>query len=584
MSSGVSLWTPALPITGVPDGRRALAPSYTTVLVSPRTLRQGTPLLLLVCAILAAGWFVHENLILPAGAFQYDEAAHALRGQLIAWDIQHGDWLAFLFDTYRQVYWPPLHAWLTGGLFLFRDATEANARTLSLFLWIGLALTLYFAGRRLSAPGGTATGVVAALLALTSPLLLKYAAMCMLEIPGLLAVSLSLWAYFRTLDDDTPGANVLLAAALLATFFTKVNYGVLLCMAVAVMRLLDARFHPRRLITRSNFWLAAPMAIVFAIWFAYPAKILLTWQLLVHRPIGGLDPFSLEGLLFYPRALVELSGSPLLFAAYAASLAAALRRWRNRKLRLLVLVFAIQFLIGELHHTKDIRHLLPVLPALLLLTDHYCGVWWERARAASHGTVVWAPRLVTALLLIIATTLPAKVQPENRAAGKLVSEYLSSLAANPGPALVVGAKEVESLPLPLIDYVLIREGRLDPPQAGAIMQPREERKLASLAQRLPGWLAGLVMPVFTRSEKPEKTRTIFVGLPPEFDRQRFAEFFPSTFERGNFARVVEVSSLAEAPIFPLPNQREAPLELISTREFPDEAVRVNLYRPGSSAP
>ena len=66
----------------------------------------------------------------------------------------------------------------------------------------------------------------------------------------------------------TPGANAGLAIALLATFFTKTNYGILLLMAVALMRLIEARGQPRRLMSRSNFYLALPMVVVFAIWFA----------------------------------------------------------------------------------------------------------------------------------------------------------------------------------------------------------------------------------------------------------------------------------------------------------------------------
>jgi len=547
-------------------------------LVSRRDLTQRLLLILVFCAGLAAASHVYHDLILPAGPFSYDEAAHAIRGRLIAWDAGQADWLALLFDTYRQVYWPPIHSWLTGGMFLLRGESEVSARAVSLVLWIPIALTLFLAARRLEGRASPLAGVVAAALTLTSPPLMDFAAQCMLEIPGLLGVSLALLAYFRTVDDDNPRANLLLAAALLAAFFVKINYGVLLMMTVGLMRLVDAHCRPRRLLSRNNLALALPIGAVFAVWFAYPAKLLVTWQTLTHRPFGGVGLFTWDGLLFYPRALVEHSGSPLLFVIYVGALVLGLWDWRDRKVRMLAALAVLQFLIGELHHTKDERHILPMLPALFLLTDHSLLAWRRRARSARRKVAVWAPHFVSVLILARAIALPGSVEPRSAAGGEDVIEHVSSLAREPGPGMIISVSGLDFPTAPLLEWALLEQGLLDPPQAGSMMQPLQERKLADAAGRLPEWLAAKLTPVFSRAEQPGKPRTLILGAPAGFDAPVFGRFFPSTYRRGGYARVVVVRPIRAAPVFPLPGQREALLELVASREFADAGTCVDLYR------
>jgi len=64
-------------------------------------------------------------LIALGGTLGWDESAHALYGLLIAHDLSQHDWISLLYDTYRQVYWPPLYSWLAGLLFLFTGRTTA---------------------------------------------------------------------------------------------------------------------------------------------------------------------------------------------------------------------------------------------------------------------------------------------------------------------------------------------------------------------------------------------------------------------------------------------------------------------------
>jgi len=51
------------------------------------------------CVALTLAWLIYRFIILPTGPFYWDEAAHSLKGLLIAHDLRTGDFLSFLYDT-----------------------------------------------------------------------------------------------------------------------------------------------------------------------------------------------------------------------------------------------------------------------------------------------------------------------------------------------------------------------------------------------------------------------------------------------------------------------------------------------------
>src|SRR5438067_7122064 len=83
---------------------------------------------LLVCFGMIVGWSVWQFVIRPGAGFSWDEASHSLKGLVITNDLRSGDWLGFLYDTYRQVYWPPLHSCMTGIAFLCAGPAAGTAR------------------------------------------------------------------------------------------------------------------------------------------------------------------------------------------------------------------------------------------------------------------------------------------------------------------------------------------------------------------------------------------------------------------------------------------------------------------------
>src|SRR5262249_8415080 len=114
----------------------------------------------LFCLLLGVGWSIYKCVLRPSGAFDWDEAAHALPGLAIVHDLQHGDWLDFLYDSYRQVYWSPGHAWLTALAFSVGGVSPIAARLVSLIAFVLAASALYLAALHLAKHHGDVAAII----------------------------------------------------------------------------------------------------------------------------------------------------------------------------------------------------------------------------------------------------------------------------------------------------------------------------------------------------------------------------------------------------------------------------------------
>ena len=99
-----------------------------------------------VCIVsLLIGLLVYVQLLLPRGPFLWDEAAHGMKGLLIAHDLQTGNLFAFLLDSYRQVLYPPLHSWALSLFFLVLGPSVVTAAAVSLVCFVATSIMLYVA-------------------------------------------------------------------------------------------------------------------------------------------------------------------------------------------------------------------------------------------------------------------------------------------------------------------------------------------------------------------------------------------------------------------------------------------------------
>ncbi len=482
---------------------------------------------------------IAAQLIPTRPELHWDEATHSLKASVIAYDLAHGDWLSFALNSYRQVRYPPLHSWILAVVFLLRGTNIASVALVSLgFYALGAGL-LYLAGGQLSRRRYNLVGAVAALLWLVTPTVVDYSIQGMLEMPGLVALCLVILVFLKLLADDqvveSPPADVrapapreymLLGVAIAITYFLRVPYGIIPFLAICLTLLMRARFRPLRLWRPEIFYLLLPLFVIFGIWFAYIPKFTATLDFLVNYA-DGVDPYTTAGILFYPRTLVAIAGTPWLFALYMAGLVLALARWRPFGPRLgaafLGLMILVQLGIGLGHLNKQARYMLPVLPAYFLLAGYLFDMTWQwaRGRGLRVAQAVWGVAL--AAVLVQAGLFAAEaLQPGRGVRPDAVTPYVAEWIDAAPATLVIGSMEMTYPSPPLLDWNLGRSGYLAMPQSGAAAQVDEGRKLAELARRLPlpESLQAQLVQTFTGYDQPAALHTLYVGLP---DRASYSQ-------------------------------------------------------------
>jgi 4-amino-4-deoxy-L-arabinose transferase-like glycosyltransferase len=538
-------------------------------------------------------WLVYSRLLLTRGSFHWDEALHALKAVQIADSLQHGNWLGFLLDSYRQVLYPPIHSWLVAISYLVAGPTVTSTGVVSLLFFVATAPVLFLAGRALHDEKGTVAGVIAAILFLTSPPLISYATQAMLEVPGLLPLCLTILIYFRLVRDDVrPLAYVLLGLGVTLTYFVRMPYGVFIFLIVMATLLVESKFHLLRFLDRKVLYTLLPMVIVFGIWFAYPAKIASTIRWLINEP-NVPEPYSVAGWLFYPLATVWLSGSIWLFALAFTSLLVAIVAFRhNRRIRFLLILVLIQMVLAAVHPNKQQRYLFPLLPALFLLSGFTVAEWWRRARAARRPLYQWLPALFTAGLIIHAgfvlhgTLQGTPVQASYR---DTLSAQIAQLVRAEGTTLVIGSMDLANPSPPLLDWHLITEAQLlDVPLAGSLAQIEEERRLLSLVRRLPlpPQLARQFEQVLTRSDTLGETRSLYIGLPSRASYSQSQEglhtFLNDLLAASHFDSVIVITTTRAQANYPLayiaPSLEDAGLRHTANHALDNGRIQVDVYR------
>ena len=527
------------------------------------------------------------------GPFRWDEATHALKGLVIAHDLRHGDLLSFAYNSYRQVLYPPLHSWFLALAFLaFGPSATVVSWVSLLFFGVGAGL-IFLAGGQLDRQRPHLTGTIAALLWLTSPPLLAYATQGMLEIPGLVVLSLTLVVMLKLLaDDQPPGVSpprewMLLGVLVALSFLMRPQYGIIIGLALAPTLLL----HTRGRIWRPQILYALlPLLLILGIWFAYTPKIPSTWQWLVNVPDGVDEPYSIEGWLFYPLAVVRNSGSPWLFALYVGTFVWAFVKRHSSGVNLLLILVILLFTISMFHHNKQARYLFPMLPALFLLAGYGVAEFW---RWTEQRAGVWraVSTMGTLLLLVqIGVLLPKAITSGPGPQPDPTTAFIAQNVTQASNTLVIGSMEMSYPGAPLLDWRLSAEaGLLAPPQAGAAAQIEEGRRSAGLAARLPlpAWLAQPVTRVVTAYDQPARVHTLYVGLPLRASYsqgpQGYAAFVADLMTSQALEQVLIIYRVDIAPLYtkeylaePLVN---AGWSMAETQDFAEAGMRVEVWRP-----
>jgi 4-amino-4-deoxy-L-arabinose transferase-like glycosyltransferase len=238
-------------------------------MAEPRT-RPGWALALPVLGAAAVAVFValHVSRDIP---FCSDEANHANIALRQYEDLRDGLWTDFLRHSYRTGQFPFLHGWTVLPWMAVLGPTYFAARVAQCLAFVAGAAATGWAAFRASGDDRRAAAIAASLFA-ASPLLATFAGMCMLETPGAAATALTLALFAEACRSEGRWAwrgHALTAAAGLATYFIKLNFGLWVIPAVGAGHALRwLRSETKRAALRDALVYAGVVAVVLGAWYA----------------------------------------------------------------------------------------------------------------------------------------------------------------------------------------------------------------------------------------------------------------------------------------------------------------------------
>ncbi|HEY7530356.1 MAG TPA: glycosyltransferase family 39 protein [Gemmatimonadota bacterium] len=336
--------------------------------------------LVLLC-VLQALW-VAIHVLAEKTAFTWDPSHHSMWGWLIWSDVATGHWLSFLYDTYRQVYWPPVHSWLLGAAMLVLGPSVFTTGLVSLVTYSAAGVLLGVLAAKAERRHALTAGAVATGLWLTAGNLVnRYATQPFTEMPAVAVTAGAMLLLVRALERGTPAAWAWAGVAAMATYLTKTDYGIILILATLSGSVLSARARGGPTDRRGLLAWALAIAVLAGMWFAFPPKIPATIGALVNREQGP-PTLSVRGLAYHFGTLVDWTDGFLVWALCLAAFAASVLAPRTDLVRIVLAYVAIAFLLHTVSQTKDVKHIVKVVPWLFLLA----GVQAARLRALAEGS------------------------------------------------------------------------------------------------------------------------------------------------------------------------------------------------------
>ena len=344
-------------------------------------------MIIVLTALVLVGGTVFVTRILNGDAFNIEEAQHALYSVWLWRDIRAGDWASFWYDTNRQMVWPFLHSWILSAFFFIFGVSYASARALSFVFFAVSIILIYLLSSKLCGRRGIKVGVVAALLALTSPIMLKFASANMLEGMGaalfLGAVYLSVVSEERKITIEYIFLTLLLALSI----YTNYLYAYLIIPAFLTMTLIKMgpttlrairlRKQGEKAATRFVFWIYRKLIAFGAIllfsgvwlYFSFSRKLLLLYAS-IFKYSGGVELANLwQSVIYYPKVIIsELSFSPwigmlLLGAIFLPNIGARIKKLG----RLYVYVWTVLILLTFTIPAKASQMMYVVVPFIFII-------------------------------------------------------------------------------------------------------------------------------------------------------------------------------------------------------------------------
>ena len=405
--------------------------------------------------------------------------------------VASGDWVTPRLDALKYFEKPPLQYWTTAVAYRLWGQHEWTARLwVALCGFLGLLLTAWI-GARLY---GALSGALAALVQAGSLLYLALSRISTLDMGLTVTLELALAGLVLLLRPPfggarapTRGAALLLAVGVALAFLSKGLVGILIPGAVAAAYVLLRR-------DWSLLWRARP-------WWILAALLLIAapWVWLVEQRNPGFAQFFFVHEQFarfltrvHQRYQPDWFFIPVLLAGFmpwTPLLPAIVRRcWRDSRagdaVALLLAIWIIfSFAFFSLSQSKLIPYILPVFPALALLTGRALGAL-ERPvirRSLAISAAIW---LALAGLVAMLWRWPALIKGFDIPPGPAVPLSIVALLLASLVTVAAAGQVLRRGPLPAAALAALSTAVLVGillPAAGQLPRPRELQRLMAAA-------------------------------------------------------------------------------------------------------
>jgi 4-amino-4-deoxy-L-arabinose transferase-like glycosyltransferase len=325
-----------------------------------------------------------------AALFMYGLGADALRD----WDeanyatvarrmLEKRDWLSPSLSGDYYPNKPPLVYWLMAGFDYLLEAGELSARLPSAIFGLLGVVGVYLIGRRLH---GRRTGLLAALVLATAPQWLRFSRQAMLDVPlsaaivfAMLGLVDSCWLLFGASAGVAflikgPIAVIAIGVGALFAAFDVQRRAKTVVLGTAFALLIATPWHVHQIVTHGHAFTDYYFGISIVERFSRPlegheARL---WYYLVRIFTGTASPWRWVGLF----ALLDFTRR-------------AIAQRFSRDEDLLVIWFWVPFAIFTAARTKLIWYIVPVYPALAVVTAA-----WLVELAAKWPRIRWAVALL----------------------------------------------------------------------------------------------------------------------------------------------------------------------------------------------
>lgn len=425
-----------------------------------------------ICVIFCAYIFdtVYTEIRSSSIPFDTDEADHANPSLLLYTSLKHGSVSGVYEAITRQAFYPPAYSIVVAANYLISGPSFSSSRSPALFCFALYTLLIFIAVYKfLNQSPGPLAAICAALsvfAAVSSPISIENSALCMLELPGILTVTLCTLAFihYEKVKVGYRGVLLVCITALLA-FFTKYNFGIMCIPATLATLYFTSNgkfFSTTRLMAPLRA--AAFFTCSIALW-----TVLTDSSAFKHFFIGhkSYDPrFSEKNIYFELNSWLTSYCLNWYFAAGILVLA-LIGAWSFRKRPTVVFSFfnvAFSAFILFLSTTNEERHFMVALPSMLFLGA--VGAFTLLQRLSVRGAYVVSGILAAlicyfSLSSITETKTKIRAQYEGEAAFSKLFQFIYEHTSPSGPVLLYGISDDFSIEA-LRWYFSLQSGKLYP--------------------------------------------------------------------------------------------------------------------------